>query len=234
MASNKKKPLILKGRVAFLKSSITQVLATRQLLRGDDIGRFYGWPITQYQSDVFFEPQIELYFVHQKQEDLGKNALEKDGHGRINFRLLGKTEANITLGECVALANKIKTKFMVPPFKWEKGKTMCVYSERKKKYKLQILCRSEAAGKAVIEQVLDIQGHSPDWENLTTTNNNQPFVKYPELPDKEIILGESVKLPRRRPNVDVYFRYALLHIHGLSEPLVLCDRSGKKRNPLVT
>ena len=229
MASTKK-PLILKGRTAFLKSAITQVLATRQLIRGDDIGRFYGLPITQYQTDVFFEPQVELYFSHQPPEGIPKNPLQKDAHGRINFRLLGKTETNITLGECVAFATKVKSKFMVPPFKWEKGKIMCTYTDRKKKYKLQILSRSEAVGKAVIEQVLDIQSHSPDWENLTITNNNQPFIKYPEIADKEIILGESVKLPRRRPNADVYFRYALLHIHGLSKPLVLC---GNKNNPLV-
>lgn len=225
-----KKPLILKGRTAFLKSAITQVLATRQLIRGDDIGRFYGMPITQYQTDVYFEPQIELYFSHQPPKGTFKDPLQVDARGRINFRLLGKSETNITLGECIAFANKVKSKFMVPPFKWEKGKTMCTYTDRKKKYKLQILCRSEAVGKSVIEQVLDIQNHSPDWENLTTTNNNQPFKKYPEIADKEIILGESVKLPRRRPNTDVYFRYALLHIHGLNKPLVLC---GEKDNPLV-
>ena len=231
--SMKKKPLILKGRTAFLKSSITQVLATRQLLRGDDIGRFYGQPIKKYQSETYFEPQIELYFIHQKPENVNKNASEDDGNGEIKFRLLGKTEENITMGECLALANKIKTKFMTPPYMWQKGKTMCTYYDKEKKYKLQILCRTEAIGKTVIEQVLDIQNHTPDWENLSTTNNNQPSKKYPDIPDKKIILGESVKLPRRRRNVDVYFRHALLHLHGLDEPLVLCDRSGKKKNPLV-
>jgi hypothetical protein len=219
---------LLKGSSRLLIPQITNLLAQFQLLYDKGLGNIYGIPTVQYQSDVYFHPQIELYFVHQKPEDVSENANQKEGyHGEIKIRLGKESSTTITKTEAINLAKKVKSKFMEPPFLWRKGKVMCTYTDREKYYKLQIQARDEFEGRKVVEQVLDIQSHSPDWEKFTFTKNAEPLNKYPEIPDKKVIMGELVPIPKKRPNIDVYFRHAVLHVYGLPKPLLLCDRSNK-------
>jgi hypothetical protein len=49
---------------------------------------------------------------------------------------------------------------------------------------------------------------------------------FPTIPGQDFIYGKTRRRPRRRPIADVRFQCALLHVHGLPNPIVLYDRSG--------
>ncbi len=131
-------------------------------------------------------------------------------------------------------ANKVKTAFAQPSFVWKKGKELYSYTDWDKGYQLQLLCRNETEARRVVEQVLDIQSHSPNWERLRKNEAVDAASSYPTIPGTQTILGKSRKKPRRRPIADVRFQYALLHVHGLPRAITLVDRSGLFANPVVT
>lgn len=98
---------------------------------------------------------------------------------------------------------------------------------------MQILCRDKTEGKRVVEQVLDIKGDSPNWEYLNLVTNDQPMNKYPTIPEREVVLGESRRMPRSRPIADVRFRYARLQLPGTGAIVNLVDTENRLPNLLV-
>lgn len=111
---------------------------------------------------------------------------------------------------------------------------MCSYTDWNRGYQLQLLCRDKGEGKRVVEQVLDIQQHSPDWKNFNASENDEPAQAYPTLPGREFILGKSERMPRKRPIADVRFRHAVMHIYGRPNPVVLVDTEQRYAAPLVS
>lgn len=175
-------------------------------------------------------PQIFLFF----QEDLadvepGYRPVE----GKISFRLMSE-DLSVSKAQLTTYATRIKSEFNGAVEQvWRKGKVMACYADWDKGYQLQLLCRDKAEAKGLIEKILDIQNHSPDWENLTVNENDAPSTAYPTLPPTDLILGETRRLPRRRPIADVRFQWALCRLGntGVSQPLV--DRSGRFSDVLV-
>lgn len=191
----------------------------------------YGIPVNSYQESWRFKPQIQLYF-QEDQADVDEGFAPVTGE--IGFRLANETNESLTMAETHALANKVKTAFSSGNgFVWRKGRIMCTYTDRDRGYKLQILARDKTEGKRVIEQILDIQSHTPDWEFMNVIENEEPAEKFPIIPPTRSILGKSRRLPRKRPIADVRFRHALLHVWGLPNPIVLVDRLGIYRDALV-
>lgn len=192
----------------------------------------YTIPSMAYQDECKFKPQVSLYFLEDLNDvEPGYNPVS----GEISIRLMNKTSENITMTEVQAYANRIKTAFAgTSSFVWRKGKVMCTYTDTERGYRLQLLCRDKAEGRRVIEQVLDIQQHAPDWKNMNVNENEEASSRYPTLPPTERILGKTVRLPRRRPIAEVRFQYAVLHVWGNGNPIVLVDRSGNYRNPIAS
>jgi hypothetical protein len=191
----------------------------------------YGIPITGFQEARKFAPQIQLYFVEDVQDvEQGYSPVT----GQITFRLMDQTSDTLTEAELNSYALKVRSTFATGNgFVWKKGKTMASYTDRAKGYQLQLLVRSEAEGRRVVEQVLDIQNHTPNWGYLNISENQNTASRYPTVPPTDFILGRSRRLPRSRPVADVRFQHAVVHIHGLPNPVVLVDRSRTFRNPLV-
>lgn len=177
------------------------------------------------------KPKIILYFLEDREDvDAGYKQVE----GTIGIRIMNETTTTLTKANIITLANKIKTIFgTAGGFRWHKGKGMFSYSDWDKGYQLQLLCYSKSEGRRIVEQVLDVQGHSPDWENAQWSESEQPSESYPTIPPSETILGKRRKLPRRRPTAQVRFQFATMMVSGLASPVVLYDRSGRYRNPLV-
>lgn len=192
----------------------------------------YGVPKYDYDSQRTYRPYIRLYFRESIQDtDPEYRPIE----GEITFTLINETSSTITKTELTNYGNKIKQLFGASGgFLWRKGKEHACYRDREKGYNLQILCRDEAEGKRVIEQVLDIRSHSPDWQYLNMSKNEEPSQAFPTIPPKKTILGKSQRMPRRRPIADVRFRYATCHIHGNLNTVTIYDRTGLKRMPLVS
>lgn len=191
----------------------------------------YGMPTFDYQEVRKFRPQIQLYF----QEDYNDVA---EGYapvtGEISFRLMNQTSETLSQSEVTQYATRVRNAFASGSgFVWKKGKVMCAYTDRARGYQLQLICRNKAEGKSLIEQVLDIQNHTPDWKYLNTSENEEVMQQYPIVPPNQVILGRSRRLPRARPIADVRFQFAALHIWGLPKPIVLVDRSGTRRGAVI-
>ena len=191
----------------------------------------YGIPSTEFQAKARFQPQITMFFLEDLADvDPGYSPVS----GEISFRLANQTTETLSQAEAVTYANRVRTAFgSGSGFVWRKGKITASYRDESKGYRLKLYVRDEAEGKRVIEQVLDVQQHSPDWENLTFVESDQPSSAYPTIPPTQVILGKSRRLPRRRPIADVRLQYAFLHVWGIPNPVVLVDRSGKFNNALA-
>lgn len=177
------------------------------------------------------KPLLKLYFL----EDLVDTEPDyRQVEGVIGVRLMNETSTTLSKPEAINYGNKIKSLFgSGKGFSWKKGKEMVTYSDWGKGYQLQLLVRNLSEGKRIVEQVLDIQGHTPDWEFMNHSVNAEPVQAYPTIPPRETILGKSRKLARRRPISEVFFQYSYVKIAGLPQPIYLYDRSGRIPDALV-
>lgn len=191
----------------------------------------YGIPVGQFHESRKYKPQICLYFKEPLDE------VDPDFHpitAEIKFRLMNETESSLTTTELTSIANRIKQEFGLNfGYKWRKGKTLCSYNDWEKGYKLQIYAFSSTEGKEVIEKVLQIQNHSPEWEKLNVSENDSPSVAFPTMPPPRTVVGQQVRLPRRRPVGNVQFSHATCQIWGLQKPVALIDLRGRLLNTLA-
>lgn len=224
--------IVLKGNSKILQPIITEILAFHQLIEQKDIGTIYGEPSTEFQVRRKFKPQIELFF---KEDEADVVSGYKPVEGRISFRIMGEESNTISEGELTTLGRKIKEVFGANNgYVWRKGKELYTYSDWDKGYHMKILARSEQNAQLLITNVLSIQGHTFVLKNMQLSKNQDELNKFPYDPPTEIILGEPVKTPRYRPNVEVRFQYAAAHIHKLPHPKLLYSRVRKgKQQALV-
>lgn len=228
--------IILKGPSKLLKPAITQILAVHQMLENLDLERDSDDEATY--PDRRFRPQIRLHFLQDTDFTKVSDSLGYHGKrripGRLTWRLMNETSETITLGELTRIGQQIKQVFGANNgYVWQKGKDMYCYADWDRGYQLQILARSVNQARDLVSKILSFQGHSPQWAFLSRIENAEPQTRYPETPIKKTILGESVTIPKLRPNVGVRFTYADARIHKLIKPVVLYDRTQKKVQLLV-
>ncbi len=178
----------------------------------------YGIPITTFSESVVHLPQVVLYFRETKSDADSHN--RQPIEAQVGFRLL---DQNLSKAEAQTLAKKIRQLFGGSTrFYFKKGRTKFSYRDKSRGYEFIITAFDETNAKKVIEQVLDINGHTPNWELLTDSESNRNWsaVKY------KTILGKQHKLPNRRPVGIVHFTKAELKFYGLASDVVLCDATG--------
>lgn len=214
--------LILAGTPEELKGNIPLLLAIVQIIK-------YYSSLNNLDIDKIVhrksKPKLKLTFIEniRKTKQVGLYPLT----GEVSFRLMDHSATSLTTNQLVTMGQKIKSKFGgKTPFVWHKGKKMLSYTDWDKGYQFQVLCNKKESGKALIEQVLDLRGESPAWENANYITCDQEAKKYPSKAKHEMILQKTRRLPERRPIVDVEFAYATLHLYGLNKPIVLYDRTG--------
>lgn len=191
----------------------------------------YALPLEDVISKNANIPRVELFF----REDLDD---VEEGYwpvkGLIRFRLRNQSDKTITNSELVSLGNKIKGLFgSGGGFRWHKGRVRCCYSDNDKGYNLQVLSYTEAEGQRVIEQVLDIQGHTPDWDRLNISQAVNPSSAYPTNPGTVTILGKSQKNVRKRPSAYVRFQWASVLLPSVHKPVIVYDRTNWRPKALV-
>jgi hypothetical protein len=142
-----------------------------------------------------------------------------------SIRLMKINPATTTVGEIKAIAEKVYSKF--DNWTHRTGKMSCNYIDKDKGYQLQqIYVPDLAEGKRLVEQILDIQNDSPDWEYLTYNQSAEPTEAYDDTPDKRVLAGYSIRKPRRRPTGIVNFTEALIRFPGTPNYETLCTRGG--------
>jgi hypothetical protein len=132
----------------------------RMLLFDNEVRRIGQTPILGLPNESFHEarefvPQVVLYFKQDRADvDVGYQAVD----GVIRVRVRGETHETISMSKANSLAQKIKTEFATGQgYVWQKGRSVLAYTDKVKQYKLQLLCRSESVGRALVSKVLDIQ-----------------------------------------------------------------------------
>ena len=183
----------------------------------------YGMPSHAIQAQRKFKPHVHLYFS-QNALDVQKG--DDPITGSISWRIMNESSSSISRSEVERLANKIKTEFgSGNGFVWRKGKKMVSYTDWDRGLQLQILSRDENEGERVIKKVLDVAGVTFEAKRCNLNKNKAEDSRYPSAKQRENILGESVELPRERPEVNVTFRYATLSLHGRKKPVHLYDKT---------
>jgi hypothetical protein len=201
------------------------------IIKNDGASEYYSSPISSVIESLRFKPQITLNFgqnLRDVEED--KNPVRSD----IRIRLTNETNQSITPANALTLATKIKTLFGTGNgFKWHRGKGMFTYADRDKGYHFQLLVYDSAEGKKIVEQILDIQSHTPDWSNSFYKENEEPLEAYPTIAPTQTIYGKARKLPLKRPICFMYFRSAFLNVEGIGKPIILYDKTGYYKKPLI-
>ena len=192
----------------------------------------YGLPVTAYDEVRRYAPQVRLYFLEDEDDvEPGYSRVT----GEITFRLATETNQSLSNADLERIGLRVKSEFgSGGGFEWRKGKIYCSYTDPEKGYKLQLLCRDKAFGKTLVGKILDIQSHTPNWANFKAIETENSAVAYPTIPPTKTILGKSRRMPRRRPIATVRFRSAAAFIWGLQKPVLLYDRTGYRRDALVS
>lgn len=187
----------------------------------------YGIPVTEFQSHNTFLPQIKMFFLEDYNFAENTEKLPR-ASSEISFRLKNFTSQTINPSQALTLANSIKEFFGGGGgFTWERGTTKVTYLDATKGYDFRLLVSSESEAVRVIQQVLEIQGHSFDE---TLVNVHQSRKAFPAVPSQIEVYGKSVRDKRKRPTVTVRFRYAQLLIDGLVNSISLYDMTGKRQS----
>lgn len=218
----------LQGTRQELMQLIPQLKMFYQLFQQNNDRGLYTIPVTTFQDTYTFAPQIKLVFYQLLDET--KNGLPRVT-GEITYRVTGETEETFTPANARVRAERIKTLFTQPElFVWQKGKQIVSYLDKRNGYDFRLYVKNEAEGRKIITQVMAIENHSPDWSNLRLSTSSQT---YPEITGTKRIYGEQRRLPRRRPLEDIRFRYAELHLWGMTKPVTLIDTTGRRGNSLT-
>lgn len=189
----------------------------------------YSIPSDLYQQSFEYQPQVTLYF-REDREDVEEGYAPIDAE--LSFRIQNKTEDTITQADLREIATRIRTEFATGAgYRWRKGRTSVCYKDKRKGYRLRIQAFSENEGREVVGKILDIQGDTLERSNLTI---NQLDQSPPIVPPTRSILGKSRRLPRKRPVGWVRFQWAEAHVWGVQNGIILIDRTGRRRNPLIT
>lgn len=141
----------------------------------------------------------------------------------ISIRLMGSADSPelITLERIQELSNAIVAKFG----NWEHitGKQMFSYSDWDKGYQLQLLANDETEARRIVDQILDIQGHRPEWEYFNLCKNLDEAQRYPDLPNKITVAGKVVRPPQQRAVTTVKFKRALIKFPHIPSAFPLCS-----------
>lgn len=210
---------------------ICRLILYHIIVKGFGLPEIYSVPVTDINDSVRYHPKIFLNFSQNYRE---VDASDTATTGQISLRLMGKTAETLTQSDVNTYAQKIKTLFgNSGGFSWRKGKNMLVYTDPQKGYFLQILVQDQTEGKRIVEQVLDIQSHTPDWQYANYKENLEPSQAFPVNPPNKILVGKSRKQYKKRPVVTVRFKFAELHVQGLPNPYILYDKTGRYKRAIL-
>lgn len=163
------------------------------------------------QEPVVNHPQLILRFS-EDQAAQQRARRKQPKTVRISFRIMNQTVSQISQSDCDRFQTAIRSQFP-NTFYFKTGRTKMSYYDDQRGYRLIIAPHSTAIGERLIDRVLAIQGHSPNWERLTVSE--APRRNFSRR-DTVTILGQQRQLPDRRPIADVRLRKATLKL-GLED-----------------
>ena len=216
------------GNSALLPLQISLLSAVREMLRWDGGSDFDGNGIVRRVGS----PLVTLFFMEDKPEDLPSKDFVPV-QGKISFRLMEYLEFPNNLNKEVLtweiierLAKAIWNEFQKPNdkkgFLWHKGKISFNYNDWGEGYGLKVLCQKENEGRDLVKKILSLRGHS--YSEKKASKSKSEFEGDYRDGREVVVLGESQKAPRFRPNATVRFRGASLKLSKRKSPIKLITR----------
>lgn len=178
-------------------------------------------------------PKVKLIFLENYVEWHKRLTIDPSttrGKAQISFRLMNKTNKNISQAEVEALANSIKAKFVKPVFKFTKGKEYYRYLEPAAGDPLKCWTKNDAEARKLYEQVLDLLSQRLERVKIRKGVSLDPVKAFPDVSKTEIVLGKPIKLDGLRPVVDVEFMASYLTMEGLRKPIYLVNRRNRSKS----
>lgn len=212
---------ILVGNAREVATATSMLLAMEQMFQAyKSAGGNGGSRDTDFKPKRSGKIKVRLNFVEPLSD------VDADFYpvpGEISFRLMNDDPKTISLSRIQAIATKIKEKFN--NFTWRKGKAMCSYTYWEQGYQLQVLAIDGNEGRRIVDQVLEIQGHSFEAESFNVNTSWSPTTRYPVLPDKALIAGELIREDRQRPIANVKFISAEIFFPRIRRGIPILDES---------
>lgn len=190
-----------------------------------------GSLLSEIDATITYKPKITLFF----QEDAEDAEVGYSPHRmEVSWRLINETTSTVTRAKLTTIANKIKAVFgSGNGYVFKKGRKMVRYRQIIKGYDFKLRSKELAEAKRLITDVLAIQGDTLDRTILKTSEVDNEIDAFPYNPGRQNILGKQINKPRRRPLVNVRFRYAYVIVHGRGKPIYLYSRAILSSETLV-
>lgn len=191
---------------------------------------FTGDLLNELNEEVIYKPKITLFFREDEEDaEPGYQPMPME----TSWRLVDKTSQTITKSDLTIVAQKIKAKFGGNGYIFKKGRKIVSYKQKSKGYEFLIRARTLIDGKELIRDVLSINGDSIDSSILKISEVENEADAFPYNPGTQTIIGKRYSKPRKRPLVNVRFRYAYATIYGVKQPLYLYSRTDSIPDALV-
>lgn len=218
--------VILSGNETTLKPIITLLMGLHMMgLSDSDI--YYKTPIVDYQTDITFRPQITLMFREDNTSQLKIDGLSPV-KSEVSFRLMNETSATMNESKAKAWGNRIKE--ILSTYSWQRGHVQVSYEDSKNGVDWRVLCDTETTGIGVISHLIESIVEKPFNEQLIRTSTSK--ASFPTTPPLQFIYGEERRAFVKRRVATVKFRYAYMHVHGVTHPVLLYDKSGRRLDVL--
>ncbi len=190
-----------------------------------------GSLLSEIDSTITYRPKITLFFTEDAEDaEAGYKPVEME----VSWRLINETSASITEAQLRSIGTKIKTNFGAGNGRiFKKGRKIVHYLDRDRGYNFLLRARDLAEGKDLIREILTMNGDTLDTNILRVSETDSETDAYPYNPGTQLILGSRKSLPRRRPLVNVRFKYAYATVHGYNKPIYLYSRSSFIPDALV-
>ena len=180
---------------------------------------FYAIPTSTFHESVVFKPQIVIEWRESKKDAQSNNRYPTKARYSIRWRGDYSTRNDID-----QIRTKINNIFNKPnPHFFTKGKEKYSYKDKAKGYEFIVSAKDETEAKKVINSLLEIQDDNPLNEDYLTKSTVQGTTNTTETVK---VNGETFKLPKRRPIGKVTFNRAEFKVHGMTNDILLTDRTG--------
>lgn len=146
-----------------------------------------------------------------------------------SFRWVKANPQTVTQEAITALATNIKNKF--DNLKFTTGHKAFTYNRPDQGFnRVWGFFKDQIEAMRLFEQLLDLQGFSPDWSRLTESSVIQPGNRFQSPADKTLQAGISIRMQEERPIATVGFNGAFIKFPHIPDEGALVDYRGNVMN----
>ena len=164
---------------------------------------------------------VKVSFIGKIQNTQDDHRVEK------SFRLVKPEHSPdvIDLAKIKAIASNVHSKF--DNFSFTTGQKTYTYNNPEQGFnRVWGHFSNETESMRLFEQLLDIQGFSPDWKRLSESRIVQPGDRFQEPPEKVVQAGYNIRTERERPIALMKFDKAYIKFPHVREEILIANQFG--------